>query len=83
MRLATGPSFTGLRPIVNTTGILVLAAQQGKLWSSLVNHKVASLRRHIRLTVVLKRNESAVRHAVGNRAETARGWELKFGGVNG
>ena len=30
MRLATGPSFTGLPPIVNTTGIVVLAAQQGQ-----------------------------------------------------
>src|SRR5205823_5500755 len=50
-------------------------------------HKVASLRRHIRLTVVVKRKESAVRHAVGNRAETARGWESSSGrqriGTNG
>jgi hypothetical protein len=30
MRLATGPNFTGLPPIVNTTGIVVLAAQQGQ-----------------------------------------------------
>jgi hypothetical protein len=30
MRLATAPSFAGLPPIVNTSGIVVLAAQQGQ-----------------------------------------------------
>ena len=47
-------------------------ASRSLIWLSLVNHKIASQVRHLRLTVVVKRSEIAVGQPHGNRAVTVR-----------